>query len=548
MLKKILFILLAVGFLLAIILTFRTIQQNKILKSTTLEDGFEYIEYPPFETTSQSIFVRGTKRDNPILLFVHGGPGSPQGIFTRFYEQELLEDYTIVHFDQRGTGLSIYPDIDWSKLQIEDYVEDILLIASYLQDDYPRADIFLTGHSWGTLIGLLAAQKRPDLFKAYIGIAQLTDMKHSEILSYNFAMAKAEQLEDEAAISQLQDLGNPPFYDYEKVIKEREILRKMGGMDVDIHLRSKLTRKGIFTPDYSLSELWRAWRVSLEMPPHFWKKIMAFNAFEAVPQLDLPVYFLEGRQDYQVPSELAAQYLDSLKAPVKQLIWFEKSGHLPIYEENEKYVETMKNIKKEVLGYYDNLARLQQLRDSIDYDTTQWRDIYHLDKSIAIDIRYATENNFVEEKMYECGRCLMRPEVAKAVIAVHKELQTEGLGLKMLDCYRPRPVQWKLWNKVPDARYVTNPNKGSQHNRGTAVDLTLVDEKGRQLDMGTPYDYFGREAYQTYTNLPDSILARRQLLNAKMTAHGFKTIRTEWWHFSYIKKSYPLSDMLWNCW
>lgn len=182
-----------------------------------------------------------------------------------------------------------------------------------------------------------------------------------------------------------------------------------------------------------------------------------------------------------------------------------------------------------------------------DYDTAQWTEVVRLDSSIRMDMKYATTENFVEKKMYDCGRCFLRPEVARAVVRVHRKLQQEQLGLKMLDCYRPRPIQWKLWEKVPDPRYVADPRKGSMHNRGAAVDLTLVDSLGYELDMGTPYDFFGPEAHPSYTNLPDSVLNNRKILREAMLAEGFKPITTEWWHFSLGGKNYALSDMLWKC-
>jgi len=183
----------------------------------------------------------------------------------------------------------------------------------------------------------------------------------------------------------------------------------------------------------------------------------------------------------------------------------------------------------------------------IDYDTAAWAELYRLDSTILIDMKYASTENFVEEKMYDCSRCFLRPEVAEAVVAVQRQLRQRGLGLKMLDCFRPRPVQWQLWEKVPDPRYVANPRKGSMHNRGLAVDLTLVDSSGKELPMGTPYDFFGPEAHPSYTDLPDSVLQNRKLLRQAMMAEGFKPIRTEWWHFSYGGINYALSDMLWSC-
>ncbi|MBN8681207.1 MAG: D-alanyl-D-alanine dipeptidase [Chitinophagales bacterium] len=174
-------------------------------------------------------------------------------------------------------------------------------------------------------------------------------------------------------------------------------------------------------------------------------------------------------------------------------------------------------------------------------------DVEQLDSSILIDIRYATTNNFMKAKVYDCARCLLRPEAAQAVVKAQKILKAKGYGLKMHDCYRPRPYQQRLWDKVPDPNYVTPPAKGSMHSRGAAVDLTLVDARGNELDMGTPYDFFGVEAHSDYTKLPQKVLDNRKLLTETMAAVGFKGIRTEWWHFSYQAKTYPLSDFLWNC-
>lgn len=184
---------------------------------------------------------------------------------------------------------------------------------------------------------------------------------------------------------------------------------------------------------------------------------------------------------------------------------------------------------------------------SPDYDTSRWTEFTRRDTGFHLDIRYATEANFVEERMYDCGRCFLRPEAAAALKRVREGLSGQGYDLLLLDCYRPRPVQQKLWDKVPDARYVTPPGRGSMHNRGLAIDLTLADSLGRELAMGTPYDYFGREAWSTYTQLPDSILQRRRLLRTAMEAEGFAGIRTEWWHFSYRRAKYPLDDWLWPC-
>ncbi|MFM2395209.1 MAG: hypothetical protein RLZZ546_3192 [Bacteroidota bacterium] len=170
-----------------------------------------------------------------------------------------------------------------------------------------------------------------------------------------------------------------------------------------------------------------------------------------------------------------------------------------------------------------------------------------VEDGIAIDIKYATKDNFTKKQIYPCGKCYLRPEAANRILQAQEILQTKyKLGLKMFDCYRPRPAQQRLWDVVPNPDYVTPPSKGSMHNRGLAVDLTLVDQNGKELDMGTPYDFFGKEAHTDNLNLPKNILENRSLLTSVMKSVGFQGIRTEWWHFS-IPSSSELSDWEWDC-
>lgn len=167
--------------------------------------------------------------------------------------------------------------------------------------------------------------------------------------------------------------------------------------------------------------------------------------------------------------------------------------------------------------------------------------------SYHLDIRYATENNFVKEKMYGCGKCYLRKEAGEALKKVGESLKQIDYKLVLFDCYRPKPVQQKLWDKVPDPSYVTPPDKGSMHNRGVAVDLSIMNAKGEHLDMGTTYDYFGVEAHTDHFDLPEDVLRNRKLLKDLMLNYGFKGIRTEWWHFSFVEGSYEIEDWEWEC-
>ena len=193
-----------------------------------------------------------------------------------------------------------------------------------------------------------------------------------------------------------------------------------------------------------------------------------------------------------------------------------------------------------------------------DYDTLAWTELVRADTTFLLDLRYATADNFVGEVMYDCARCFLRPLAAVALRRVQdslRELRTSrhaaGLGLKLFDCYRPLPVQWRLWNKVPDRRYVADPRKGSQHNRGVAVDLTLVDlATGDELDMGTAYDFFGGEAWHRATvGFPEPVRGNRERLREVMRHFGWTETMSEWWHYSLKlpRADGPLDSMEWAC-
>ncbi|KXK37720.1 MAG: M15 family metallopeptidase [Saprospiraceae bacterium] len=176
----------------------------------------------------------------------------------------------------------------------------------------------------------------------------------------------------------------------------------------------------------------------------------------------------------------------------------------------------------------------------------KWVELSEKD-GFTVDVRYATTHNFTKKKIYDCGKCYLHPEASENLIKVQQDLQKRfGYSIKLFDCYRPRAYQQRLWDAVPDPDYVTPPQKGSMHSRGLAVDLTIVDKDGKELDMGTPYDFFGEEAHYSY-NHSDAVKRNRWILKSTMEKYGFKGIRTEWWHFSYRSVSYPLDEWIWPC-
>lgn len=161
-------------------------------------------------------------------------------------------------------------------------------------------------------------------------------------------------------------------------------------------------------------------------------------------------------------------------------------------------------------------------------------DIKSINPNIVSDIRYATTNNFLEQKLYPVAKCALRKEVAEKLSKVQKDLEEIGLGLKVFDCYRPLSVTKKMWEVLPDSRYVANPAKGSRHNRGAAVDVSLVDLKtGIELEMPTAYDDFSQKAWRNYDGNELQVQKNSDLLASMMKKNGFEPLITEWWHFDF---------------
>ena len=163
---------------------------------------------------------------------------------------------------------------------------------------------------------------------------------------------------------------------------------------------------------------------------------------------------------------------------------------------------------------------------------------------IILDIRYATENNFLGRKVYSKPQAYLRKSTAQKLDRAQQVLEKKGLGLKVWDAYRPEPVQRELWNFMPDERYVAHPDKGSVHSRGGAVDVTLVDAQGHELEMPTGFDEFSQRAFLNYPDLSDAIRAHRELLCSVMVDAGFDALETEWWHYADRESArFPLESI-----
>lgn len=164
------------------------------------------------------------------------------------------------------------------------------------------------------------------------------------------------------------------------------------------------------------------------------------------------------------------------------------------------------------------------------------------------DMKYATEDNFLKAKVYDCAECYLRYKTVQALIKANEIFMEKGLRIKLFDCYRPLDIQKRMWTIVSNPEYVADPAKGSIHNRGGAVDITLVNKRGKELKMGTSFDFFGPEAGHNYEDLSQKVKDNRALLKKIMTENGFNSFDSEWWHYNL---KYGLKDKLsnekWEC-
>ena len=193
-------------------------------------------------------------------------------------------------------------------------------------------------------------------------------------------------------------------------------------------------------------------------------------------------------------------------------------------------------------------ANIQEQKNQAIVNDTTFVNLKNYSKDFVYDMKYATSDNFLKAKVYDCAECFLRLKTVKALIEANDSFMKLGYKIKLFDCYRPLDIQKKMWKIVPNPSYVADPSKGSIHNRGGAVDITLVDATGKELDMGTSFDFFGVEASHNYPNLSQGIKNNRELLKTVMIKNGFNIFDSEWWHYN-LKSALndKVSNTKWKC-
>ncbi len=297
----------------------------------------------------QAIMIRGADASNPVLLFLHGGPGFPEMPFAHIDSKDLEKNFIVVNWDQRGCGKSVYPEIAIETITLEQILSDANELVEYLKTRFQKKKIFLIGHSWGSILGIYTAYNHPENFHAYIGMGQVANSLRGEEISYQFALDKAKAANDSGSMEKLRDIGHPPFENYEQQSVQRMILAKHGGVFARITYQDVLN--GIMaSPDYTQTEKTSLMKAFIQVNNLLWRQVMTINFFDTVKELKIPIFFFLGKHDYNCPFEIAEKYLDGVRAPLKDIVWFENSGHWPNLEEPALYQKKLIAIKKKVLG------------------------------------------------------------------------------------------------------------------------------------------------------------------------------------------------------
>lgn len=296
----------------------------------------------------QWLIIRGYDVDKPVLLFLSGGPGGSEAARVLRFNSELEKHFVVVIWEQRGCGKS-FPSINpKSDLTVDQYVADLIELTDILRERFDEQKIYLVGHSWGTIIGLLAAQERPDLYHAYIGTSQMVDVQETDQMVYDLVLEHSRETGDADFVKTLETQGPPPYFGKSPIQPYSTLFGREYQLFEVPNIRDETYRRegdAIF--------------LMLKQPEYGWLDrayylLGLMNTFNVVyPQLqemdfrvdatrlDLPVYIVLGRHDMNNPSQIPEEYFNLLEAPSKLLIFFENSGHGMIWEEADLFHRLM---------------------------------------------------------------------------------------------------------------------------------------------------------------------------------------------------------------
>jgi proline iminopeptidase len=318
----------------------RQISQNRALHSPAAIDTLEQVRIGGID---QWIEIRGQSASNPVLLFVHGGPGSAFIPIARLFQDPWEKYFTIVQWDQRGAGKTYTSndrDLVRSTMSIERMQADTLEVVNYLRQRFRRDKIFVLGHSWGSMLGLRLAHDHPELLYAYVGVGQATDARQNEVVLYRDTLEQAHATQNKKAIQELDAIA--PYPSANITFRQIRTLREWSGTLIGPAQSgdAAMSLQVIFlAPQYSLLDDVNWIRGQLFSVEALLGGLSNVSFDQLGYEYRVPVFFLEGRRDPYTPSSVAKDFFDKMNDPEKHFEWFENSGHFPFVEEPQKFTD-----------------------------------------------------------------------------------------------------------------------------------------------------------------------------------------------------------------
>jgi pimeloyl-ACP methyl ester carboxylesterase len=306
------------------------------------------VNYLRLGGVDQWVMIRGESLTNPPLILLHGGPGFSETHFFRRFNAPLEKRFTVVYWDQRGSGKSFDRKINRSSMTVEQFIADLDELVQAVCDRTGAKHVVIFGHSWGSALGVLYAARFAEKVAAYVGSGQVGDSAAGESASYAFALVEAERLNNRKALDKLRAIGPPP-YPVSSLFRERSWVNRLQGQ-ATARASWDLGRLFLHGPELSildLPNLARGFRFTLNA---MLTETSSVNLIKLVPALQMPVFFFLGRRDRWVPPETSVAYFNTLTAPSKMLVWFDESGHEPFVDEADKFNASMADLVRPVVA------------------------------------------------------------------------------------------------------------------------------------------------------------------------------------------------------
>jgi len=309
----------------------------------TIAGSISTIEKIMLGGQEQYLIIRGKDATKPVMLFLHGGPGSPEYAFMKATNQTIENDFVMVYWEQRGAGKSYSKNIPVESMNLDQFISDTKELSEYLAKRFNQEKIYIMGHSWGSFLGILTAFQYPELFHAYFGIGQVCYQYKGEQISFEWVKEQAIKQNNKKAIKALSEITFPDslagvdkWQDY-LMVERNYVTQFGGGVTHEMTGMWPVIKMVLDLKEYTFGEKMNFMPGSLFSLKYLWTDVINKNLFNDIDSMQVPVYIFQGKYDYQTPYSVAIDFYDQLKAPQKEFFTFENSAHSPVMEEVERF-------------------------------------------------------------------------------------------------------------------------------------------------------------------------------------------------------------------